>query len=234
MAGGLCTVDWLAVVGVTKDVVVAIAAIVTATVACIGISKWRAEESGKADFDLARRLGTAVYRFRDAMAAARHPFIAAGEFPEGKPPGKGKDGADAYAHVFNQRFQNVQQSVTDLRALRNEGEALWGTEIAEKLDELLRHAIVLHVAMSAVVSDKASYGVEFKSNPELRKKMEARVSDMGDEFNGDGTRGAPNEFTTKIEGNVEGVAAYLRTKLPRQSDRTKARRSRRTWRSGGR
>jgi len=223
MVNNVCTVDWLAVVGVCKDVVVALAAIVTATVACIGISKWRAEESGKADFDLARRLGAAVYRFRDAIAAARHPFIAAAEFPEGKPTDNGKAGADAFAHVFNQRFQGVQQSATDLRALRNEVEALWGIAIVGKLGELLDHAIVLHVAMSAVVSDKASFGTEFRDNPELRKKMWARVTDTGNEINSDGTKGAPNELTTKIERDVEGVAAYLRTKLPRRSRRNKAR-----------
>lgn len=214
----MCT-DWLEVVGVGRDVVVAVAAIVTATVACIGISKWRSEESGKADFDLARRLGAAVYRFRDAIASARRPFIAADEFPSGAPAGTGKDAADAYAHVFNQRFQGVRQGAGDLRALRNEAEALWGKEIVEKLDKLLAHGIVLHVAMSAIVSDKASYGLEFRTNPELGKKMEARVSDMGNEINSDGTEGAPNELTTKIELDVENVAAYLRTKLPRRAGR---------------
>jgi hypothetical protein len=224
MTGGLCAVDWLAVVGVAKDVVVAIAAIVTATVACIGISKWRAEESGKADFDLARRLGTAAYRFRDAIAAGRRPFISASEFPDGMPPGSGKNEADAYAHVFNQRFQGVRQSAIDLRALRNEAEALWGKEIVGKLDALLGWGFVLHSAMSALVSDKASCGADFRSNDAFGKATRAEVFDTGNSINSDGTKGAPNEFTTKIERDVENVAAYLRTKLPRQSRHIESRR----------
>lgn len=217
MLGSVCTVDWLAVAGVTKDVVVAIAATVTAAVAWRGISAWRAEESGKADFDLARRLGTVVYRFRDAIAAARSPFIAAGEFPDGKRPGTEMDEADAYAHVYNQRFQDVRRSGIDLLALRNEAEALWGKEIVAKLDGLLRNGSTLHAAMEAVVSDKASHGADFRHNVEFGKTMHAEVSDTGYSVNSDGTKGVRNEFTAKIEQDVVNVAAYLRTKLPQQS-----------------
>lgn len=95
--------NWPGVADFARDVIVSLAVIVTAIVACIGINTWRAEESGKADFDLARRLGTAVYRFRDALALARRPFVATGEFQDGKSPvaGSGAPEADAYAHVFN-------------------------------------------------------------------------------------------------------------------------------------
>lgn len=234
MAGWACTVDWLAVVGVVKDVVVAIAAIVTATVAWVGVSKWRAEEAGKADFDLARRLGTVVYRFRDAIASARRPFIAAGEFPEGAPPGTGKSEADAYAHVFNQRFQDVRRSGTDLLALRNEAEALWGKEIVVKLDGLLRHGSSLHAAMEADISDKASHGADFRHAVEFGQRIRAEVFDTGHKLNSDGTRGEPNEFTTKIERDVESVASYLRTKLPRQTRRIKVHFWHRAERSGDR
>jgi len=220
MNSELCAVDWPAVVGVAKDVVVAIAAIVTATVACIGISKWRAEESGKADFDLARRLGTAVYRFRDAIAAARRPLVAAGEFPDGVPSAADKSEAEAYAHVFNQRFRDVQTSGTDLLALRNEAEALWGKDILSKLEALLRHGSTLHLAMEAYVSDKASHGADFRHSTEFGKRIRAEVFDTGHSINSDGTKGAANELTTKVDKDVEIVAAYLRTKLPRRSRRT--------------
>lgn len=225
MTGGLCAVDWLAVVGVAKDVVVAIAAIVTATVAWVGVSKWRAEEAGKADFDLARRLGTVMYRFRDAIAAARRPLITAGEFPEGQRPPAEKDEADAYAHVYNRRFQDVRSSGTDLLALRNEAEALWGKEVVAKLDELLRHGSTLHAAMEADVSDKASHGADFRHAVEFGQRMRAEVFDTGHKLNSDGTKGCPNEFTTMIEKDVETVAAYLRTKLPQKSRRLKSRNS---------
>jgi hypothetical protein len=213
-----CVVDWPGTMSFIKDLILAVAAIVTATVAYLGISKWRAEESGKADFDLARRLGKAVFQFRDALAFARRPFIENGEFPEGTVPtaNTGADEASAYAHVFNQRFQVVQQSAVEIQALRNEAEALWDRDIVGKLIELLRRAITLRVAMGAIISDKRSFGANFKHNEAFGKAMEARVFDYGNTINDDGTEGGPNEFTVQIENAVEDVAAYLRTKLPRQ------------------
>ena len=214
-----CVVDWPGTMSFIKDLVVAIAAIVTATVACLGISKWRAEESGKADFDLARRLGKAVFQFRDALEFARRPFIENGEYPEGKVPAvnTGADEASAYAHVFNQRFQVVQQSAIEIQELRNEAEALWDRDIVNRLMELLRRAITLRVAMGAIISDKRSFGANFRHNEPFAKAMELRAFDSGDTINDDGTDGPPNEFSVQIERAVEDVAAYLRTKLPRRS-----------------
>jgi hypothetical protein len=225
MLDSACTVDWPGVASVAKDVIVAIAAIVTATVACIGISKWREEESGKADFDLARRLGTAVYRFRDALALARRPFIAVSEFPDGKAPvdGSGASEAAAYAHAYNQRFEGVRQSGLEIQALGNEAEALWDKDISGKLDALLHQATLLRVGMTAIVSDKLVYGANFKKNDAFRKKMETRVSDYGGTINDDGSEGGPNAFTVQIEQAAEDVAAYLRTKLPKSSSRNKSR-----------
>lgn len=220
MHGITCVVDWPGTMSFIKDLIVAVAAIVTATVACIGISKWRAEESGKADFDLARRLGKAVFRFRDGLAYARRPFISNSEFPDGKAPPAdgGADEANAYAHVFNQRFQSAQESATELQALRNEAEALWDEDIAKKLTEMLKCLIYLRVAMNAVVLDKRVSGADFK-NEIYASIMRGRVFSPGITINDDGTEGPPNEFTVKIETAVKDVAAYLRTKLPRQSSR---------------
>lgn len=68
-----CVIDWPGTASFLKDVIVAGAAIFTARVAVIGLQKWRAEESGKADFDLARRVGKATFRFRDVLQDARSP-----------------------------------------------------------------------------------------------------------------------------------------------------------------
>jgi hypothetical protein len=223
MQGITCVIDWPGTMSFIKDLVVAVAAIVTATVACFGISKWRAEESGKADFDLARRLGKAVYQFRDALTLARRWFVASSEFPEGKTPAadSGRPEADAYVHVFNQRLEGVKQSGLEVQALRNEAEALWGKEISEKLGTLLYQSVTLQVAMKTIVSDKQAFGANFRHNQAFGKKMEARAFDSGDTINDDGMDGPPNEFTVQIEGIVENVSAFLRTKLPRQSRRPK-------------
>lgn len=221
MHGITCVIDWPGTMSFIKDFVVAVATVAATIVAWMGINKWRTEESGKADFDLARRLGKAVFQFRDALAFARRPFVENGEYPEGKVPtaNTGAGEASAYAHVFNQRFQVVQQSAIEIQALRNEAEALWDRDIVDKLMELLRRSITLQVAMGAIISDKRSFGANFKHNEAFAKAMESRVFDSGDTINDDGTDGPPNEFTAQIERAVENVSAYLRAKLPRRSTR---------------
>lgn len=221
MQGITCSIDWPGTMSFIKDLIVAVAAIVTASAAWLGVSKWRAEESGKADFDLARRLGRAIFRFRDAMASARRPLTGNSEFPDGKQPiaGSGANEASAYAHLFSGRFKLVQESALEVLALRNEAEALWDKEIVEKLRKLINQAVRLRVAMNAFVSDKRSFGASFKHNEDFGNVIEARVFDHGDSINDDGTDGEPNPFTVLIDDAIEEVAAYLRTKLPRRSSK---------------
>jgi len=65
----MCTMDWSAFFDAVKDIVLGLAAIVTATVAWLGLQSWRKELRGKADFDVARGLlrATSAARFRCAQ-----------------------------------------------------------------------------------------------------------------------------------------------------------------------
>ncbi len=139
------------------------------------------------------------------------------EFPEGYDPSDKKSQADAYAHLFNERFLPAQGCAIEIQSLRNEAEALWGPEIVPKLDELLRLARSLQVAMAAYVSDKKDYGSHFANNQKFGADIGAKVFDAGNTINPDGMEGAPNALTMQIGSAVEQVSIYLKTKLPRPS-----------------
>lgn len=210
-----CVTDWPGTMSFIKDVVLAGAAIFTATVAYKGIDKWRSEESGKADFDLARRIGKAVFGFRDALANARSPFVFASEFPEDYDPLKREMEGDAYAHALTNRFAPVRLLGIELQSLRNEAEALWGGEPVEKLNQLLQHARTLHAAMNAFVSNKRALGAHFAHNPKFGDSIQAKVFDEGARIDEQGNVvDDKNKFTSDIEQAVDEVATYLTAKLP--------------------
>src|SRR5260370_33027340 len=92
-------------VTIIKDVAVAIAAAVTATVAVKGLSSWNRELKGKANFDVARALAKATYKLRDDIKNCRSPFLSVREFPNDYGSHQGGDTdrpeAAAVAHVYS-------------------------------------------------------------------------------------------------------------------------------------
>lgn len=195
-----------------KDLIVSLAAIFTAAVAYFGIHKWRQEEAGKADFELARRVGTAIFRLRDAITAARNPMIWANEFPEDyEPSNLAKQGA-AYAHVFSRRYEPVKKCATELQALSNETEALWGDEITTDINNLLKYPVQLLTSIQMYVRNKYEFGTMFKRNEDFANHIESIVQDIP--HLGDADQVEKNRFTSQFEGAISEAASKLREKLP--------------------
>jgi hypothetical protein len=67
----MCLSTWISTL---KDIILAIAAIVTATVAALGLKKWCEELRGRADFDVARGLIRATYKVRTNFNQAECPW----------------------------------------------------------------------------------------------------------------------------------------------------------------
>lgn len=74
---------WPEIIAAIKDVLVGLAAAITAGVAIVGITSWQRELRGKAEFRVARTLMRATYGLRDAVQDCRAPFISGAEFPSG-------------------------------------------------------------------------------------------------------------------------------------------------------
>ena len=211
-----CVIDWPGTASFVRDVIVSIATVVTATVAVKGINKWRAEESGKADFELSRRVGRAAFRLRDVLANARRNIVTAGEFPEGYKAGNAdeEEKASAWAHIFEARWTLVRDCAIEIQSLRNEAEALWGREIVGHLGKLLAHVQALRGSMEAYIANERSGGEDFKMDTEFGQRMRAQVFDSGSWRTSPGGKPEPNQLTSAIEADVDATAAYLRTKLP--------------------
>ncbi len=115
-------------IGIIKDIIMSIAASITAWVAYSGLNKWKKELKGKIDFDTAHALIKATYKLRNELKYARAPFILAQEFPNNYNPieANSHKKADALAYVYSNRMKRVIEATEELEVRALEAEALWG------------------------------------------------------------------------------------------------------------
>ena len=197
------------IVTLIKDIVLALCAIGTLSLAVYGLKSWARELTGKADFEVSRQLIRAVYKFRDEMEYSRSPMTLAHEFPSDYDPTNKESEyqAKSWSYVFSNRWKPVVEAVQELEAQGLEAEALWGTEIKQLVQNLRKNARLLRVGMQAVVDNEMHEHENFTCNPDLATQMRNRVwkSALGDS----------DEITDSISFAVEELENYLRPHLKR-------------------
>lgn len=195
-----------------SDVVVALAAAVTACVAIYGVRSWARELHGRARFEVARSLAKAMYKLRDAIRVARTPLIASSEFPEGYRSSIGGKAdpeveAKAYGHVFSARWEPIWSAYQEFDAQTLEAEALWGSAIRTKTDNLRALVRKLRAAMEAFVSNASSGGEDFRSDQAFGKQIRSEVFATSSDDK--------NEFSKSVAAAVESVEKELLPHLRR-------------------
>lgn len=118
----------------SKDVILAVAAIVGAVVAVRGLRTWNRQLKGGTEYELTRRLLKNTYRLREAMALVRHPFMSAAEMPEPPEDERNKMTRDQRVHYgsvrgYEKRWEPVVAARTDLQTDLLEAEVLWGSGV---------------------------------------------------------------------------------------------------------
>jgi hypothetical protein len=200
--------QWIAAI---KDVLLGGAAVTTAIVAVIGLSKWRKELEGKTGFDAARGLIKATYRLRDQLQICRSPFYSAHEFPADYKGALGghstEEETKAWAHIYKNRWDPVWNAMQEFDAQTLEAEALWAAGIRTKTDALRQCVRELNVAIDAVINDKATGGENFKTDREFAKSMRSIVGASRDDDK--------NELNQKIANAIRGIEDEIRPHLRR-------------------
>lgn len=192
-----------------KDIIVSIAAIMTAVAAVVGLTQWSKELRGKAKFEASRSLLRSAYSLRDSIATCRAPFVRAGEFPPGYTGinATPDDDANAWAHVYESRFSSVRDAAAELLSHALEGEVILGNDIREPVDNLHRCAHALQAAISAWIENKASAGSNFASSVDFSKSVQATL------FSAIGAN--ENPFTVELVTALGDLESKLRGHLER-------------------
>jgi hypothetical protein len=195
----MCDIDW----SVTKDIIVSIAAIVTAGAAVYGFRTWRRELTGKARFETARSMMRAAFDLRDALENARAPWVDASEFPPVTDNDQSTPAlrADALRHAYNKRWKPVYSAMTAFRDKSAEAEVIFGAELRGPTDELVSCVTTFSAAIRMLIDDKAQNGAIFDSDRQLAR----RVMDDVHSIKGD----RENALTDKLHRAVEAIVARL-------------------------
>lgn len=203
-------IDWPLTITAIKDVLLGVAAVVTASVAVAGLKRWRLELRGKADFEAARALARATYKLRDEITFCRAPFIRAQEFPPSyyaSSKRTAQEEAEGWAHVYRTRWEPMRTAIQEFDTQSLESEALWGESAREKTQALRSCVKELNVATEALIDDKVASGQNFATDPEFGKRMRATVSAAGNDQS--------NELSKSIAAAVKGIEEMLRPHLAR-------------------
>jgi hypothetical protein len=198
------------IITAAKDIVLGIAAAITATIAILGLKSWRRELQGRAEFDAARGLARATYRLRDELASCRSPFIRAAEFPadsRGRDKSSPHEEADALAHVYKRRWEPVWKAIQEFDAQALEAESLWGKVIRGKTDILRACVSELNAGIEALIDNELSGGRDFESDRNFGREMRATVSASRSD--------KKNALSKKISDAVEDIENQLRPHLKR-------------------
>lgn len=151
-------------------------ALVAGVAAWRALNTWRAQLRGEARFDTAKRLLTAAHDLAHQFHAARSPLISAGEFPaeyrnEPNTQQTAAERADAYAHVFNARWEPVRVSCLGIVGLLPEVRALLPPEVAKYAETLLDPPRELQGAMEFyVVLQRMDVEGDLKSDQHLQEE----------------------------------------------------------------
>jgi len=132
-------------VTIIKDVITAGAALVAAYIGWQGLATWRKQLKGRTEYELARRLLSAIYKIRNYVSYFRNPFMSAGEIYQSmeregiKAEFTDKDYSfKSSSAVYKVRWEKISDGMTDLEVNSIEAEVLWGSDIMEALTHLPR------------------------------------------------------------------------------------------------
>lgn len=145
------------IISIGKDVIVAIATVLAASVAIYGLNSWRRETQGKARFEAARAFLLAGYRARDEIRRCRSPLIVAGEFPPDNDLSKSpEERYKAYAHVYSTRWSPVKDAMQSFQSATLDAEVVLGARTKIAAAALEACARKLFVAIEMYLSDMRS------------------------------------------------------------------------------
>ncbi|MCJ2086247.1 hypothetical protein MKK88_09595 [Methylobacterium sp. E-005] len=126
--------DKLPAISTVRDVIVAGAAVSTATVGWKALNKWRDETVGKRRLEVAEDTLSAFYQVQEVIYDARSPMIWASEMVKEEGVPDEVVGNSAYGPV--RRLRQSFDHIRDLRTKRHRFAALFGREATKPWDEI--------------------------------------------------------------------------------------------------
>lgn len=184
--------------------------IITPIIAGFGLSTWKRQTKGAAEYELAKMVLTGCYRVRDAIEDTCSPMITSSEFADrvvSEVTSETRDQTTAmnHYHAYRKRFMRVRDEAAELYPHIIEAEALLGKDASESVRALFKLMNKLRVAIEMYFQNQAK-GDLMRDTSEVFKKFQNMVYGLSretnpshpDEYDDDGFKQEMKEALEKI------------------------------------
>ena len=201
-----------------STVVTTLATVGAVCIAWMGLTTWKAQIKWQTDHDLARRLLVEIYRFRDAVGAARSPRVSAHEMRDddtSASPGipTSKERHAGMRRAFQRRFSEIGINAPQLYALLLETEAVWGPELSVIWRDVnrLQNELSSETGLYLDFLESKDAGADPTNfYPDQSAQMAARKI-----IYSNGESEGNNDFSNRMKAAISRLEDYLRPKLGR-------------------
>ncbi len=195
--------EWI---GVTKDILVGLSAVVATIFAYLGLYAWRKELKGKSEYQLAKDILKSVYKVREAFKHVRNIVIFQYEYPEDMqgPHGHLKPEYDheGTAHVYETRWKLMDESFKELEEYHILAQVEWGPEFQDRIKKLRACRSELLVTIQQMLRRKKNPNGKMNSIEEQAEE-ESVLYHIGEDSKHD-------KFTPKINEAIQEFEDWLR------------------------
>ncbi len=130
------------------DYVTAIAAVTGVIIAGLGLGAWKKQLRGTSEYELAKRLMLQVYQLRDALQAARNPFLSVSE-------GDKDDTEETWEiTAYKKRWDVVRGILSEFYVTSLEAEVVWDDNTKKSKKSLLGLVHDLNFALEMFIRQK--------------------------------------------------------------------------------
>ncbi len=200
----------------TPDKISAACALITTGLAIWGLSTWRHQLKGGAEYLLAKDLLKATYRMGKAFDRVRNPAIRSNEYP-----GELQDDAqrlqddtrhEATKYVYDQRWKQMAEALDLYREKSLDAQVEWGRDFDQLTRPLLELAYELRNALNSMLwpmaGENDAIDIKAEGSKELveSRKAKDRIIYKSDLLELD-------DFTPKIEAAITDLERALRAKI---------------------
>lgn len=202
-------------VSIGSDIAIGASAAVAAYLAVKGVNAWRSELKGRSEYQLAKDVLRAVYKTREGFKIVRHPAIFGYEYPEEMRDHFGhlkrEHNFEGTAHVYQERFNHLNEAFKALEDLHLDAQVEWGPEFHDTIVKLRQCRSELMVTLQMKLDRMKEENDRDPVDTEALKKEHDVIYDANSEKH-------PNPFNDKIDGAIAEFENWLRPKVSRDTE----------------
>lgn len=195
-----------------KEIVTIVATIIATIVAIWGINSWKRQSKAHNDHELAKRILVNLFKYRDAIANVRNPFMWSSEMPLPSEEDKLKMNMQdisfyGKSKAYQGRFNKVQEVRSGLYIDLIEAQALWGNELQEVFNELykLQNELLIVIQNYIELINPKTDAVTKSSIQVINKDKSSIMYDLGVDN--------PDPFRENFDRFLKKIEEYLKLKM---------------------